>query len=512
MRQRHSQRRIARALLPALASLCIFLGLAGYLLFSAKGAEWMTRLALSHYLGLRHISIGRIQGNALEGFTAKEVRIPDLLRSYPGAALDIAEASLAPLFQWNALGPQFTGRGVRLHPSPLAETITAESAEGTVFGGIVFHEMHFSGLRRLPPGNMLDIQELDSAWPVNWQHLRSVNNGRLRVPESDPVVFFGRRQEGRVDARVFSKALDIQETLTVFAASRGLGQGIRGTVNDLNLTISGNPSGWDFEGTFQIAQAARQEVAIANNAGRVRLSVALSPLRVTGEVLCWGGTITAKQVLINVRPSKLLFSGDPAAYAFELNGGSVIGTTKIYLTLKGTKSSPKLMLASEPPMSQEILLLMLATGKSWRGAREAFAQGEVSSELATDFIDYAFFGGLGNRMARWFGITDLAITQNPEHNSVGAQATFADRMMLDVEVDPAQRGDAGQAAQPAGSKQSLPYRVGAEYQVTDRTSVRIEGERTPVDQKSAVPADPSAAAKTLPEIDSSVLLKVKRQF
>ncbi len=512
MRQRHRSRRSVRALLFVLACLFGFSGLAGYLLLTADGAERLTRLALAHYLGLRHIAIGKIHGNALQGFTASEVRIPNLLKRFPGEELTIAEATLAPLLQWRTQGPEFSGRGLRLHPSPLAESITAESAQGSVFGGITFHEMHFGDVYRLPKASALDIQELDSAWPTNWQHLRSVQNGRLRVPESDLIVFFGRRQQGRVEARVFSKALDVPETLNVFVKSQELSHNIHGTVNDLNLSVSGSGSAWNFEGTFQVPQITRQAVALENNAGRGSLKVQFAPLRVTGEVLSWGGTLTAKQVVIAVRPSKFLFTGDPKAPILDLNGSSVVGTTKIYLALKGTKSVPQLILNSQPPLSQETLMLMLATGKSWRGAREALAQGEVSSELATDFIDYVFFGGLGNRMARRLGITDFAITQNPEHNSVGAQATFADRMILDVQVDPANRGDTNQAEQQASARQALPYRVGAEYQVTDSTSVRIEGERTPIEQKTVVQADLSTPAKPLNEVDSTVLLKVKRQF
>jgi hypothetical protein len=249
-----------------------------------------------------------------------------------------------------------------------------------------------------------------------------------------------------------------------------------------------------------------------NNAGRVDLQLR-NARRLTGEMVCWGGTLTAKQVVFIVRPSTLTFTGDLFSPGLDLNGSASVGITKIQVALKGTKQVPQLVLNSEPPLSQETLLLMLVTGKTWRLAREALTQGEISSELATDFIDYVFFGGLGNRMARRFGITDIAITQDVERNMVGAQTTFVDRMTLDVEVDPSKRSNtAATAEQPEGSKQSLPVRVGAEYQVTDRTALRLEGERSPIEQKSLPQEGVLATEKSAPEVDNTILLKVKRRF
>lgn len=488
---------------------------AAYLLLTAQAAGGLTQLVLAQTVGLRRITIGRVDGNILSGFTAIDIRIPAPLARYPDSRLEIAEARMAALLAWRAQGPAFSGRTLRLTGSPLAEEITAAAAQGSVLGGITFQEVRFLHTRRLPPGNMIDVQQLDSDWPVGWQQLRSVYNGRLRLAQADPVVFFGQRHQGRVEARVFAKALDIQPFVWNIGAPGGFLAPVQGALNNLDLTISEEDNDWTFNGTFQSERLARSSAVLANTAGIVRLRAQPARRSLEGELLCWGGTLTAKQITILAQPSAVRFTGDPFAPQLELKGRSTVGTTTISLALTGTARTPKLTLTSEPPLAQDTLLAMLVTGKSWYGARAALEGGALSSELATDFIDYAFFGGVGNRMARAFGITDFAITQDPERNLVGAQTTFADRMTLDVQVDPTQRNTSRDATQPSAPREaapSMPMKLGAEYQVTDRTSIRVEGERTPLEPKTTTEAASSGTTPSLPATDDTILLKVKRRF
>ena len=192
-----------------------------------------------------------------------------------------------------------------------------------------------------------------------------------------------------------------------------------------------------------------------------------------------------------------------------------MGRTAIHLHLQGTKDAPQLELTSQPPLAKETLLLMLATGKTWRATRETFAQGTVSTTLVTDVVDYLFFGGFGNRLARRFGISEFGLTQNVERNLVGAQATFQDRVMFDVLVDPSamHRTTSQAAAGSSAPQQQLPpYQVGAEYQATDDTSIRVEGERSAAPSRPGPPSALGGPSSTTPAVDNTLLLKLKKQF
>jgi len=61
----------------------------------------------------------------------------------------------------------------------------------------------------------------------------------------------------------------------------------------------------------------------------------------------------------------------------------------------------------------------------------------------------------------------------------------------------------------------LPYKVGAEYHVTNQTSVQLEGERTPLPTRNHVETPDDAGSgigQGTVQTDDKVLLKVKRRF
>src|SRR5262249_55125147 len=118
------------------------------------------------------------------------------------------------------------------------------------------------------------------------------------------------------------------------------------------------------------------------------------PPTLIGNVTLFGGLLRARDTAVSLRPSTVVFDGNPLKPRFNLAGTSRIGQTTIHVTLAGTREEPKLKLSSSPPQPEGILLAMLATGREWKGAQEA-VQGEVSSDLAVDFLDYLFFGGAG---------------------------------------------------------------------------------------------------------------------
>ena len=87
--------------------------------------------------------------------------------------------------------------------------------------------------------------------------------------------------------------------------------------------------------------------------------------------------------------------------------------------------------------------------------------------------------------------------------------------MFDVLVDPTavhHTTSQATAESPAPQQQLVPYQVGAEYQATEDTSIRVEGERSAAPSHAGTPNSLNESASTTPAVDNTLLLKLKKQF
>ena len=498
-----------------ISSLVVTGSVACVLVCTTQGAWILLQGILRRHAASLTSSIQEIRGTLWDGIVLHQVTLTGLRIVSAQGTLQAEEIDFSPLRSWDRYQPTWTIRALQAHHTRWAEQISIERVHGSTLRGFVAEGIRSSGLKRLPMESRLEIQRVETDWPMTWAHLRNVDNGRVWLEQVDPIVFFITRHGQELEIKTSTNAVDIQEVLGLFPQWHTIAP-LKGTINNLILMAKGAARQWTIVGNGQIAQASWKHMTVANSASKinVRIAGASLPPRIIGTVDVWGGTLLAKRTRITLQPSTITFTGDPLKPAFDCQGRSTVGRTVINIHLQGTKDEPRLELASQPPLAQETLLFMLATGKTWRATRETFAQGTVSTTLVTDVVDYLFFGGFGNRLARRFGISEFGLTQNVERNLVGAQATFGDRVMFDVLVDPtAVHHSSGQAAagSSAPQQQLVPYQVGAEYQATEDTSIRVEGERSAAPSRTGTPSSLSESS-TAPATDSTLLLKLKKQF
>lgn len=379
------------------------------------------------------------------------------------------------------------------------ESVNIEKTEGSLSQGLVFQNIEFNGLKQLPPGNNLKIQklEVDLNFFGRGGFSVKIHNGRLHLPGSDRVIFYGDYQNGTLNLTVYSNAVGVRETLDLFAKSSEL-KDLAGILRNIDISIKGSFLAPQISGEFQIEQLSQKSFAMTNSSGALSLQLKdiKTDLKIQGEILLNDGKVFGpKTAVINLQKSKIIFSGEPRKPSFDLRGVSRVGDVKINIELKGTVGQPSLKLTSQPSLPQGQLLVMLATNKSWQDTENALKKGELSADLAKDFLDYFVFSGTGNKIAEKFGLDTIAVKYDREAKGVGITKSVSGKTAASYSVEQSQ----GKMQEPATT-----HKVGAEYKITENISAAAEKELKPDNN-----ADQEQEGE---KADDKVILKFKKEF
>jgi len=156
-----------------------------------------------------------------------------------------------------------------------------------------------------------------------------------------------------------------------------------------------------------------------------------------------------------------------SCYFFNIRGQADVEDVKINVVLQGTTKEPELKVSSYPPLTQDLLLVMLATDRSWGGAQTSIEQGKISADLVKDFLDYFIFSGKGEKVGQRFGITSLSFIYESETKGVGVKTSFKDRVGVSYKVQPPDEET---------GKQTSTHTVGTEVKITNTVSIAAEKE------------------------------------
>lgn len=496
----------AGALLAGLAS-CLFCTTAGSLL--------VARLAIAQYAKPERLAIQRAAGSFSAGLGLRGVRLDGLGRGRESSSLSIRQLDVSPVSIPHARSLRVEMRDVRLEPAAMARELSVERIDGELTGDLAFSGVLLQDLARFPPGSMVKIERLSAAFPLRLERIKTIQNGTLRLPDADPILFYGTQQDGRVEAHVYAHSVDLDPLLRMVSNHPRVGS-VAIALADAHVVITGSVKDMTVAGDFELSRFWREGVSISGCRAKLALTAedVTTARTVRGAVMISGGTLIARHTTMAIQQGHVNFTGDPTAPTFDVKGVSKIGDTTIFITLKGRLDKPELQLSSEPPKPASLLLVMLATGRSWKGAQEALVQGTIPLDLAADFIDYFAFGGRGSTLARRFGLTGLAVQVDTQANTVGVETTVADRLSIGVEMQPAALAKStASTSEPLAQAPAAPMKVGAEYKISDDTSLRLEGERSPIPLRSETGAsDQDSQTGTGPQTDDQVLFKVKKRF
>ncbi len=352
-----------------------------------------------------------------------------------------------------------------------SQSIDFAKVEGTLRAKLSLHDVLVENAKKLPPGAVIKVQRIDFTLkePRLSRLSLDVYNGRLKLPFSDTILFYGAYDRGQLDLNVYSKKVSAREIMDLFTHRRFLST-VSGVFSDVNLHITGAMSELAMEGKFFIDKIIKENFSITGCLGSVMMYCddLFEAMTLNGEIVFKSGTASGgNTAVINLDASKIVYESDPKRPKFNIRGHSTVEDIKISVILQGNVDSPKLRLSSYPPLTQGILLVMLATGRSWGGHSMGLGQDKISANLVKDFVDYFIFAGKGTQIARHLGISDISLTFDKATKGVGVKTSIVDTVQVSYEVEPPKEGQ----------NDGIPkHTVGGQLKITDTVSVAVEKE------------------------------------
>jgi len=137
---------------------------------------------------------------------------------------------------------------------------------------------------------------------------------------------------------------------------------------------------------------------------------------------------------------------------------------------------------------------MLATNKSWKMAEGALIKGQISPDVAREFLDYFLFAGSGGRLAQYFGLKDLTFQLNGKTKGVGVKKDVTNNLGVSYAVEKEETKE---------KNGTTVQKVGSEHKLTDTFTVETEKE---LRQEKVSGAQDETAT------NEKVILKYKKSF
>ncbi|MFA5430156.1 MAG: translocation/assembly module TamB domain-containing protein [Candidatus Omnitrophota bacterium] len=371
-------------------------------------------------------------------------------------------------------------------------------ARGSFVRGLVFQAPELVTLRWLPPGSKLKAQRIEVSLVLFGEPgiNVSVYNGKLLLPWGDSLQFYGRCRASSLDVQVFTGRLSLNEAFSVFFRDSELNKAT-GTLTGLDFHIGGSLRNPLLEGTFALENASYRSFKASGCKGNVSfmLSRSGSGIAARGKINIAGGTLYGEHTAkITLGESALFLNGPFRSLSFDLKGEAKVEDTRIELSFRGTMEKPELRLTSQLPLSQDRLLLMLATDKKWQTTESALSGGRLPAEMAADFLDFFILGGSAGKFVRDLGIRDVSVKIDAKSTEVGATKDITGSTSIRYSLEQRQEESA-----PVSY-----HKLSAEYKITESFSLGAE--------RVTEQNNETGGAEHSRKIDDKILLKFKTDF
>ena len=377
--------------------------------------------------------------------------------------------------------------------------IDYKNMTGNLASGLTFQNLEIKDVKNLPEGTILKIQRLFfnvTSLSLNGIEVE-IENTRLKLPDSDPIVISGSFKEQNLDLNIFSKGFTVNEVLSYLPDFKKLIP-IKGDVNEIDLYVIGSYLEPTVKGSFVIDKFIYKGFLLSGVPVNVDFQIKdiKSDVKLFGNVDMEKGELKTKKVLVKLDKGDLKFSGPWNQPSINFNGTSKIEKTKISIGLKGTIEKPDLKLSSEPSHSRQKLMIMLATGKSWQSVEDSIDNGLNSAALTKDFIDYFFFAGKSNQFANRFGISEFSVKFDENTKGIAAKKELSEKLEVGYGVEQSNGKD---------QTKDMTQKLEGEFKVSDKVSVGVERE---IKQKQIV----DSINEQTTENNDKVMIKYKKSF
>lgn len=372
--------------------------------------------------------------------------------------------------------------------------------QGNLVDGIVMENVEFSDIPDFPIPNKLRIQHFYAK--ADGLSLNKVTahlqNARLMLPDSDPIVFSLDVADGMIKGNIYTRVL-VSNDLSWIPIR--IPNHFSAAVQNLDIHFEGDWSGIMFSGSFDIVKVQREHFLFQNSSCTFNLLVKGSKFKAIGlygEAIFKDGTISGKRTaLVSLNEGKLVFDGDPFNPRFDIRASSQVEKVKMDITVNGYFHQPDLYLRSSSGLSQDRLLMMLATNQAWSQTEQGLVDQNLSAGVVKDFLDYFLSGYTHNGRMSWFWdwVRRISVDYDREKGQMGIRTGITDRFEAGYLFE-----------QTKSSQQAGKYKVTGQYQMTDR--LFIQGEK---DMSSKISGSgDSFQSLTLP--DDRIFFKIRQKF
>ena len=169
----------------------------------------------------------------------------------------------------------------------MEENISVEQVQGTIFKGIHFKNVGLKGIKHFPENSRMDIQDLSvqfSAFSFNGL-IVAVQNARLKLPVSAPIMINGTLKNKKLDFNVFSNTLDVEEILANIPTKAKLPK-LDGRVSNVDMYVKGPYKRPSIHGDFFIVEVSHDKATLLESPGRLALEIRekFFRMQVVGEI------------------------------------------------------------------------------------------------------------------------------------------------------------------------------------------------------------------------------------
>ena len=137
--------------------------------------------------------------------------------------------------------------------------ISIAHTEGTIKTKASLYDISIHNARNLPAGATVKMQRLDIYLHkfVLRDIVLNIYNGRINLPFSDTILFYGDYENRNLDLALYSKRVSAREIIDLFT-SRPVLSTLNGVFRDVTIHLAGELSGLAAEGSFYIENIVKE--------------------------------------------------------------------------------------------------------------------------------------------------------------------------------------------------------------------------------------------------------------
>lgn len=240
--------------------------------------------------------------------------------------------------------------------------------EGTIEKGLVLKDVTISHIPNMKEG-VVHIQDLYVQIPlIHWDQLSMrINNGRVSLPSADPIVFNVTMIKNKLQGDCYARSVDAKQILSVLGYD-DLAKMVYGFLTRIDFSIGGTMQSPRFVGHFFVDNFIyKTTTTVKDGFGNLDLNVLAlgNNPSLSGFIVLQSAAVKVDKVNIDLVTSKVIFKGNVDDLLLDIHGSSKVEDINIDMAVKGTLKKPLLLVSSDPPMSEDQILVALVTNKSW---------------------------------------------------------------------------------------------------------------------------------------------------